>query len=87
MHPRVACTPAIAAAVAEAGAPPAAPAQQAAEFAASFTAAYGAAGPAWLQQGWSQATSAAHAQFKFLFAYLHSPEHEVRKKTALQYTM
>jgi FAS-associated factor 2 len=68
---------AIAAAVAEAGGPPPDPAQQAAQFVAAFREAYGERVPAFLQQGWSQATSVAHGQFKFLFVYLHSPEHEV----------
>jgi hypothetical protein len=75
-HPRLAPA-AIAAAVADASGAPAPPAQQAAEFVASFTAEYGANGPRFLQQGWGQATATAHSQFKFLFVYLHSPEHEV----------
>ncbi|GBF99613.1 hypothetical protein Rsub_12292 [Raphidocelis subcapitata] len=67
---------AIATAVAEVGGSPLDPAQQAAQFVAAFNAAYGERVPAFLEQGWSQATSAAHAQFKFLFVYLHSPDHE-----------
>ncbi|KAI8474966.1 MAG: hypothetical protein J3K34DRAFT_456563 [Monoraphidium minutum] len=59
-----------------ANSPAADPAQQAADFAAAFAAAFGGRGPEWLPVGWSQATTAAHAQFKFLFVYLHSPDHE-----------
>lgn len=55
--------------------PPDAPAQ-AREFVADFKAQYGDAHPAWLEESWRQAASLAHQQFKFLFAFLHSPEHE-----------
>lgn len=55
--------------------PPDAPAQ-AHEFVADFKAQYGDAHPAWLEESWRQAASLAHQQFKFLFAFLHSPEHE-----------
>uniref|UniRef100_A0A383V860 UBX domain-containing protein n=1 Tax=Tetradesmus obliquus TaxID=3088 RepID=A0A383V860_TETOB len=57
------------------GEPPDAPAQ-AREFVADFKAQYGDAHPAWLEESWRQAASLAHQQFKFLFAFLHSPEHE-----------
>ncbi|KAF8073204.1 PUX10 [Scenedesmus sp. PABB004] len=61
--------------LAAASAPPE-PAAQAAEFVAAFDARYGPAHPAWVADGWRGAAAAAHGQFKFLFAYLHSPEHE-----------
>jgi hypothetical protein len=79
-RPRVsfaAASTAIASSVAAARGPPPDPAVQAAEFIAAYRAAHGERGPAFLQQGWAQATSTAHSQFKFLFVYLHSPEHEV----------
>ena len=67
---------ALAGAVAELGAPPPDPAEQAAAFAEAYAATYGAgAGPEWLRAGWSQAATEAHRRFKFLFAYLHSPDH------------
>lgn len=55
--------------------PPAA-AAQAAEFIAAFTAQYGDTHPAWVATSWREAATAAHADFKFLFVYLHAPEHE-----------
>jgi hypothetical protein len=69
---------AIVSSVAAASGPPPDPAQQAADFIAAYRAAYGDRAPAFVAQGWSQATSTAHGQFKFLLALLHSPEHEVR---------
>jgi FAS-associated factor 2 len=49
---------------------------QATQFVAAFAAKYGDTHPAWLAISWREAAAAAHADFKFLFAYLHSPEHE-----------
>lgn len=51
-------------------------ATQAADFIAAFTVQYGDTHPAWLATSWRDAATAAHADFKFLFVYLHSPEHE-----------
>lgn len=51
-------------------------ATQAAQFISAFTAQYGDTHPAWVATGWREAAAAAHAEFKFLFVYLHSPEHE-----------
>lgn len=49
---------------------------QATQFIAAFSAQYGDTHPAWLATSWREAAAAAHADFKFLFVYLHSPEHE-----------
>lgn len=51
-------------------------ATQAAQFISAFTAQHGDTHPAWLAVSWREAAAAAHADFKFLFVYLHSPEHE-----------
>lgn len=55
--------------------PPDAP-TQAHDFIAAFTQKYGNDHPVWVQESWRQAAAAAHQQFKFLFVYLHSPEHD-----------
>lgn len=53
------------------------PAAQAEQFIAAFTAQYGdGIHPAWVATSWREAAAAAHAEFKFLLVYLHSPEHE-----------
>jgi FAS-associated factor 2 len=49
---------------------------QAREFIADFKAQYGDSHPAWLEESWRQAAVLAHQGFKFLFVYLHSPEHD-----------
>lgn len=49
---------------------------QAAQFVSAFTAQYGDTHPAWLASSWRDAAAAAHGEFKFLFVYLHSPEHQ-----------
>jgi FAS-associated factor 2 len=49
---------------------------QAQHFVTKFNAQYGDSHPAWLQESWRQAATLAHQQFKFLFVYLHSPEHD-----------
>jgi FAS-associated factor 2 len=51
-------------------------ATQAEQFIAAFTAQYGDTHPAWVATSWREAAAAAHAEFKFLLVYLHSPEHE-----------
>jgi FAS-associated factor 2 len=51
-------------------------ATQASQFIAAFTAQYGDTHPAWLASSWRDAATAAYAEFKFLFVYLHAPEHE-----------
>jgi hypothetical protein len=53
------------------------PQQAAADFRASFSAAYGPERPAWQECGWQDAAARAHAQYKFLFVYLHSRHHQV----------
>ncbi|KXZ45187.1 hypothetical protein GPECTOR_57g477 [Gonium pectorale] len=52
------------------------PAGQAAAFVAAFKAAYGDRHPRWQEAGWRVACQQARREFKFLFVYLHSPEHE-----------
>jgi FAS-associated factor 2 len=49
---------------------------QATQFITAFSAQHGDTHPAWLATSWREAAAAAHADFKFLFVYLHSPEHE-----------
>lgn len=51
-------------------------AAQAHQFAAAFTAKYGNRHPNWTEDSWLNAAVVAHQQYKFLFVYLHSPEHE-----------
>ncbi len=51
---------------------------QAATFAEAFEAQYGQLHPNFVASSWRQATTQAHAEFKFLLVYIHSPEHEVR---------
>lgn len=51
-------------------------AAQAAQFISAFTAQYGDVHPAWAATGWREAAATAHASFKFLLVYLHSPEHQ-----------
>eukprot|EP00775_Hariotina_reticulata_P005536 gene5536-5772_t len=51
-------------------------AAQAHQFAAAFAAKYGDRHPNWTEDSWRNAAVIAHQQYKFLFVYLHSPEHE-----------
>lgn len=39
---------------------------------------YGDRRPRWQECGWAEAASRAHSEAKFLFVYLHSPQHEVQ---------
>ncbi|GLC37053.1 hypothetical protein PLESTB_001396700 [Pleodorina starrii] len=52
------------------------PAGQAAAFVVEFKAAYGDRHPQWQESGWRVACQQARREFRFLFVYLHSPEHE-----------
>lgn len=52
------------------------PAQAAADFARQFAERYGDRRPRWQECGWAEAASRAHSEAKFLFVYLHSPQHE-----------
>ncbi|GIM16288.1 hypothetical protein Vretimale_18946 [Volvox reticuliferus] len=52
------------------------PTGQATNFVAAFKAAYGDRHPRWQESGWRVACQQARREFKFLFVYLHSPEHE-----------
>ncbi|GIL47879.1 hypothetical protein Vafri_4512 [Volvox africanus] len=52
------------------------PTGQAANFLAAFKAAYGDRHPRWQESGWRVACQQARREFKFLFVYLHAPEHE-----------
>lgn len=38
---------------------------------------YGETCPDFLETSWQDAAVQAHRQYKFLFVYLHSPDHEV----------
>lgn len=38
---------------------------------------YGDRRPRWQECGWAEAASRAHSEAKFLFVYLHSPQHQV----------
>lgn len=58
------------------------PAGQAAAFIASFKAAYGDRHPRWQESGWRVACQQARREHRFLFVYLHSPEHEVTRRGA-----
>ncbi|KAI7840654.1 hypothetical protein COHA_005675 [Chlorella ohadii] len=53
-----------------------APARAAEEFARAFTERYGEQHPVWQECGWGEAASRAHQEAKFLFVYLHSPQHQ-----------
>jgi len=55
-------------------------AQQAQTFLQQFEAQYGAIHPAFIEQSWKDAATAAHRQFKCLLVYLHSSEHEVTEQ-------
>lgn len=46
-------------------------------FSANFREAYGMGGPQWVECSWQEAAAQAHREFKFLFVYLHSAEHQV----------
>lgn len=52
------------------------PSTAAAQFAQRFAASNGNEGPQWLHCSWADATSRAHAAYKFLFVYLHCPSHQ-----------
>ncbi|KAG2497590.1 hypothetical protein HYH03_004336 [Edaphochlamys debaryana] len=52
------------------------PAGQAAAFVAAFKSRYGDRHPRWQEAGWRVASQQARREFRFLFVYLHSPEHE-----------
>lgn len=67
---------ATAAAAALGGGPDVDPAGQAAAFVGRFKAAYGDRHPRWQEAGWRVALQQARREFRFLFVYLHSPEHE-----------
>lgn len=53
------------------------PVLQAADFVRSFQRQYGSQHPNFAEMGWKEAAREAENQSKLLFAYLHSPEHEV----------
>ncbi len=53
------------------------PHQSAATFKQMLQQRYGASCPDFLETNWQDAAVQAHRQYKFLFIYLHSPEHEV----------
>lgn len=57
--------------------PPPLPEEQAQQFIQEFKRAYGDVHPRFVASGWRQATAAAFSEYKFLFVYIHSPEHEV----------
>jgi FAS-associated factor 2 len=47
-------------------------------FREEFEARYGEqSGPEWQDLSWEDSSRQAHTQFKFLFVYLHSPNHQV----------
>ena len=50
----------------------------AAAFAREFEARYGGVRPQWVSAGWQEAARQAHAEFKFLFVYLHAANHQAR---------
>lgn len=52
------------------------PPQSAATFKQMLQQRYGANCPDFLETSWQDAAVQAHRQYKFLFVYLHSPEHE-----------
>jgi hypothetical protein len=54
------------------------PAAAAAAFARDFAARYGGVRPRWAPAGWQEAARQAHAEFKFLFVYLHAASHQAR---------
>ena len=60
------------------GSRPLDPTEAAEAFKHAFAKDYGENGPQWLTVGWQEATARAHAQYKFLFVYLHSRYHQVR---------
>mmetsp|Transcript_12237 Transcript_12237/g.31309 ORF Transcript_12237/g.31309 Transcript_12237/m.31309 type:complete len:471 (+) Transcript_12237:188-1600(+) len=51
------------------------PTAAAAAFVAKFREVYGEAAPDWQECSWQEAAARAHRQFKFLFVYIHSPQH------------
>ncbi|KAG2436792.1 hypothetical protein HXX76_006316 [Chlamydomonas incerta] len=60
------------------------PGEQAAAFVAEFKSAYGDRHPRWQESGWRVASQQARREFRFLFVYLHSPEHEDTDKFCRQ---
>ena len=62
------------------------PQADAAAFARTFAAEYSEGGPRWLECTWQTALTRAHNQFKFLFVYLHSPQHQARLQAFLCFT-
>lgn len=57
-------------------APDVPPARAAEEFARDFNERYGEEHPVWQECGWGEAATRAHQEAKFLFVYLHSPQHQ-----------
>ena len=53
------------------------PPQSAATFKQMMQQHYGDTCPDFLETSWQDAAVQAHRQYKFLFVYLHSPDHEV----------
>lgn len=53
------------------------PVLQAADFVRAFQRRYGSQHPNFVEMGWKEAAREAENQSKLLFAYIHSPEHEV----------
>ena len=58
------------------------PAGAAAAFSREFSTRYGDTRPRWVHTGWQEAARQAHAEFKFLFVYLHAPNHQARASAA-----
>ena len=54
------------------------PAAAAAAFSREFSTRYGDTRPRWVHTSWQEAARQAHAEFKFLFVYLHAPNHQAR---------
>ena len=53
------------------------PQEAAVHFKEAYDLHYGQQGPEWQELSWEESSRQAHQQFKFLFVYLHAPNHKV----------
>ena len=53
------------------------PQEAAVRFKEAYDFLYGQQGPEWQESSWEESSRQAHQQLKFLFIYLHAPNHKV----------
>lgn len=60
------------------------PLRQARDFVRKFELKFGMTHPEFVESGWKEAAAQAHRECKFLWVYIHAPDHEVRMLLAAE---